>query len=129
MPEGFEHEEFFPVDPRRLYRAWLSGDEHAAMTGSPAAVDARVGGAFTVRDGYIEGTTVVLEPERRIVQSWRTADFSDADADSRLELLFEPRPGGTLLVLRHTGIPGRHGESCRDGWVDRYFIPMHRRFG
>lgn len=58
-----------------LYKAWLSSKEHSAFTGGKARIQAKVGGRFTAWDGYITGTTVVLEPYRRIVQSWRTLSF------------------------------------------------------
>ena len=89
--------EIFPASPREIYDAWLSS-AHGKMVGSTATVDPRVGGAFTAWDGYIRGTTLELEPYRRIVQAWRTTEFSAASPDSRLELLLEQVEGGTRLT-------------------------------
>jgi hypothetical protein len=44
-----------PSTPKVIFKAWLSGSEHSAMTGSAAKSTARVGGAFTAWDGYISG--------------------------------------------------------------------------
>ena len=41
-----------PATPEQVYTAWLSTEKHSAFTGSPAAVDARGGGALTAWDGY-----------------------------------------------------------------------------
>jgi uncharacterized protein YndB with AHSA1/START domain len=119
--------EIFPASPREIYDAWLSS-AHGKMVGSTATVDPRVGGAFTAWDGYIRGTTLELEPYRRLVQAWRTTEFSAASPDSRLELLLEQVEGGTRLTIRHTEIPEGQGGSLEQGWIDHYFRPMKEYF-
>jgi steroid delta-isomerase-like uncharacterized protein len=118
-----------PATLEQVYTAWLSTEKHSAFTGSPAAVDAKVGGAFTAWDGYIGGTTLALEPYRRIVQAWRTTEFPDDAPDSRLEILIEPAEGGTRLTLDHTGIPIGQADDYRQGWEDFYFGPLAAYFG
>ncbi|OHD73634.1 MAG: hypothetical protein A2177_12925 [Spirochaetes bacterium RBG_13_68_11] len=120
--------EIFPASPREIYDAWLSS-AHGKMVGSTATVDPRVGGAFTAWDGYIRGTTLELEPYRRIVQAWRTTEFSAASPDTRLELLLEQVEGGTRLTIRHTEIPEGQSASLEQGWIDHYFRPMKEYFG
>jgi len=119
--------EIFPASPREIYEAWLSS-AHGKMVGSSATVDPRVGGAFTAWDGYIRGTTLELEPYRRIVQAWRTTEFPAASPDSRLELLLEQVEGGTRLTIRHTEIPEGKSGSLEQGWIDHYFRPMKEYF-
>ena len=119
--------EIFPASPREIYEAWLSS-AHGKMVGSTATVDPRVGGAFTAWDGYIRGTTLELEPYRRIVQAWRTTEFSAPSPDSRLELLLEQVEGGTRLTIRHTEIPEGKSASLEQGWIDHYFRPMKEYF-
>jgi uncharacterized protein YndB with AHSA1/START domain len=119
--------EIFPASPREIYDAWLSS-AHGKMVGSTATVDPRVGGAFTAWDGYIRGTTLEMEPYRRIVQAWRTTEFSAASPDSRLELLLEQVEGGTRLTIRHTEIPEGQSASLEQGWIDHYFRPMKEYF-
>ena len=118
-----------PAAPERVYRAWLDGAEHSAMTGGEATVDARVGGAYTAWDGYITGTTLELEPGKRIVQAWRTSQFPKRAEDSRLEVLLAPAPGGrTKLTLVHSGIPKGQGKRYKSGWPENYFEPMKEYF-
>jgi len=119
--------EIFPASPREIYEAWLSS-AHGKMVGSSATVDPRVGGAFTAWDGYIRGTTLELEPYRRIVQAWRTTQFPAASPDSRLELLLEQVEGGTRLTIRHTEIPEGQGAAHEQSWIDKYFRPMKEYF-
>ena len=113
-----------PVLIQTLFDDWLDSEKHAAFTGSPAVIDARTGGKFTAWDGYISGKTLEIEPPRRILQSWRTTEFAADDADSVLELLFEPIPAGTRLTLHHSQIPDGQAGMYREGWEEYYFDPM-----
>lgn len=128
MPDSFEISTVVPTTPQRVYAAWLSSDEHSAMTGGAAQIDPIVGGRFNAWDGYITGTTLELEPQRRIVQSWRTTEFPDDAPDSRLELALEAVAGGTKLTLKHSHIPTGQGASYESGWVENYFEPMKTHF-
>ncbi len=116
-----------PASPKQVYDAWLSSKGHALMTGSPAKVSARTGGAFTAWDGYITGKNLKLKPGKQIVQSWRTTEFAAADPDSQIEVLLVKAPGGTKLTLRHTNIPGGQSDY-RSGWPTHYFEPMKKYF-
>lgn len=112
--------------PAQLYAAWLDPRRHSEMTGATAEIERGVGGRFTAWDGYIHGTTIELEPERRIVQRWRTSEFPDDAPDSRLEVLFSPEAGGTRVSLAHSGLPPGQGDLYRSGWEEFYFQPMKR---
>jgi len=114
--------------PEKIFRAWLSTEGHAAMTGSPAKVEPRVGGTFSAWDGYISGKTLELKPYTRIVQAWRTTEFPEGSADSHVELMLEPVEGGTRITLVHSGIPAGQADEYRQGWDDFYFKPMKEYF-
>ncbi|MEY3011427.1 MAG: hypothetical protein RIT45_162 [Pseudomonadota bacterium] len=127
--ESFELHVQLGTPPDQVYQAWLDAEEHTDFTGGEATVDPRVGGVFTAGDGYIQGRTLELEPERRIVQSWRTSDFEETDADSRLELFFDADgEGGCKLTLRHTDLPAGQGARYEQGWREFYFTPMVEYF-
>ena len=117
-----------PATASEIYSAWMSSDGHTAMTGSPANVDGKVGGKFTAWDGYIFGSTLELEPDRRIVQAWRTSEFPDEAPDSHLEILFEEVAEGTEVTLTHSDMPEDQVHSYRQGWEDFYFKPMKEYF-
>ena len=128
MKTEFTVSTILPATPENVFEAWLSSGGHSAMTGSPAKVEARVGGAFTAWDGYITGKTLEMKPNSRIVQAWRTSEFSDENPDSRLEILLEPTKRGTKLTLIHSNIPDDQAESYESGWDDNYFKPMKEYF-
>lgn len=117
-----------PVNRTNLFQAWLDSAAHSRFTGSRARIDARAGGIFSTWDGYISGQTLEIDPPGRILQAWRTSEFSEHDPDSLLEVLFEDLDGSTRLVLNHSGLPMGQGESYRQGWEDYYFTPMKEYF-
>lgn len=129
MSNGFELTVSLPASPDEIYSAWLNSEGHAALTGSPARVDGKVGGKFTAWEGYIFGVTLELETPRRIVQAWRTTEFPEDASDSRVEILLEAVEGGTKLTLTHTDMPPEQVDSYRQGWEDFYFNPMREYFG
>lgn len=128
MALEFEISTTFPTKPDEVYKTWLDSKGHSKMTGSKAKASDKVGGGFTAWDGYISGTNLELKPGKKIVQSWRTSEFSDSEDDSRLEITLAPDEGGTKLTLRHSNLPA-HGEQYRQGWVDSCFDPMKSYFG
>jgi uncharacterized protein YndB with AHSA1/START domain len=128
MSEAIEVSTTLPASPQTVYQAWLNSQAHGAFSGSPAQIDPRVGGGFTAWDGYIQGSTLELEPYRRIRQAWRTTEFPEGSPDSDLEILLDPVPEGTLITLVHTQIPDNQGEEYRQGWLEYYFQPMQEYF-
>ena len=128
MKNEFKLTAEFAATPEKVFKSWLSSKEHSAMTGSPAQVEPRVGGTFTAWDGYITGKTLELKPYSRIVQAWRTGEFTEADPDSSLIIELEAAGDGTRLTLTHSNIPAGQAESYKAGWEEWYFTPMKEFF-
>ena len=117
------------ASPDRIYHAWLDSSEHSSMTGGRAEVDPMIGGQFTCWNGTIHGTTVELEPGRRIVQRWRSDEFPAESPDSRLEVLLEPTDSGTRVTFLHSDIPEGQASQLEEGWQKYYLDPMSSYFG
>jgi activator of HSP90 ATPase len=128
MTYAYEQSDEIPGTAQEISDAWMSRAGHTAMTGGDARFDPRVGGTFTAWHGYIVARTTALEPGRRIVQTWRTADVAESDADSPIEVLLEPLPAGTRLRLVHTRVPDRLHGFEDGGWQAHYFDPMRAYF-
>jgi activator of HSP90 ATPase len=128
MAFEFTVSDVIPASPKQVYAAWLSGKSHAAMTGGGrAAASTKVGGRFTAWDGYIAGKNLRLEPQRRIVQSWRTTEFKQIDADSEIDVQLEAVGKRTKITLRHSNVPEGHS-GYKTGWQTCYFDPMKAYF-
>jgi uncharacterized protein YndB with AHSA1/START domain len=128
MTYDFEVSDQIPASPEEVYEAWLSSDGHSAMTGSAAHVDPEVGGAYDAWDGYIHGTTLEAAPSRKIVQSWRSANFTDEHGDSQIEITLEGNDDGTLVTVRHSNVPDDQRGYQNGGWQQSYFDPMKAYF-
>ena len=128
MTESLKLSVVIPAKPKEIFRAWLDSKRHSEMTGSEARVEPRVEGVFTAWDGYIEGKTIELEPDRRIVQRWRTTDFPAGSPDSVVEIVLKSVEKGTKIVLTHTEIPDGQGDEYKVGWKEFYFDPMKQYF-
>lgn len=129
MSLAFSVSDVIPAPPRAIYDAWLDSTGHAGMTGNkPATCSAAVGGAFTVWNGYIIGRNLALEPNKRIVQSWRTKKFTAADPDSEIEVLLEPVGNATRVTVNHRNVPDGHTSYRDGGWQRSYFEPMKAYF-
>ncbi|MCJ7468510.1 MAG: SRPBCC domain-containing protein [Maribacter sp.] len=113
--------------PEKILKTWLSSEGHTNMTGGAALVSDKIGANFSAWDGYIEGRNLELEPNRRILQSWRTSDFNVDEKDSRIEILLKEVDGQTELTLIHTHVP-ESGEHYKKGWENHYFKPMRAYF-
>ncbi len=124
----FEVSDEIPASPDTIYAAWMSSEGHSAMTGADAHVGPSVGDEFDAWDGYIHGKTLELEPSRRIVQSWRSTQFSEENEDSQIEVLLDGNDDVTLVTVRHSKVPTDHRGYEDGGWQQSYFTPMKAYF-
>ena len=128
MTYDFEVSDEIAAPASLIFDTWMSSAGHSAMTGGTAEIDPAIGRRFEAWDGYITGTTIALEPGRRIVQSWRTTEFETDDVDSQIEVLLEPLGQGTRITIRHTGVPSGQLAYEQNGWRQNYFEPMQEYF-
>lgn len=128
MKNGFQISVTLPASPEEIYEGWLTSRIHTAFTGSKATASKKVGSKFTAWDGYISGTNLQLEPNKKIVQLWRTTEFRDEAPDSCVTITLEKVKSGTKLTLKHTNIPDEQDPAYKEGWKEFYFIPMRAYF-
>ncbi len=102
---------------------YLNAKVHAAFTGAPVTIAARVGARFTAFRGALSGEILQLVPNRLIVQSWRSTGFGKRDIDSTLMLAFFPRGKGGRVELTHVNVADRDFGGVSEGWSKYYFVP------
>mgnify|MGYP000859592440 CR=1 FL=1 len=115
-----------PATNENIYNAWLDSKQHSEMTNAPAVASSEIGAFFTAHDDYACGKNIELVPYSKIVQSWRTTEFSELEEDSIIEIILEDKGNHTLLTLTHSNLPP-HG-TYEQGWKDFYFTPMIKYF-
>lgn len=117
-----------PASAQDIYEAWLDSLAHTEMTGAEAIQSDELGAEVTAWDGYISGRNLELVPGERIVQSWRTNEFTDEHEDSTITVTFTETEDGTLLTLTHTNVPADQTSYEQGGWQEHYFEPMQHYF-
>jgi uncharacterized protein YndB with AHSA1/START domain len=81
--------------------------------------DARPGGVFRISGPHgvaIGGTYVELVPSKKVVFTWGGVEGL-RPGQSTVEFTLEPDGGGTLVKLRHYGLPRPALEPHRRGWA------------
>jgi activator of HSP90 ATPase len=109
--------------PHQVYEALMDSRRHSQFTGAKATISREVGGEITTYDGYITGRNLELEPDRRIVQTWRANDWLEG-LESQVTFSLTAVPGGTRLSLTHRGVPDGEYESIKQGWIAYYWTPL-----
>jgi uncharacterized protein YndB with AHSA1/START domain len=118
-----------PAAADEIYGAWVDSHAHSEMTGAQATQSNEVGAAVSAWGDYISGRNLELVPGERIVQTWRTQDFTDEHEDSIITVTLEEVAEGTLLTLVHSNVPKEQTSYERGGWQEHYFEPMQEYFG
>ena len=100
----------FLTEPEKLVQ-WI---------GLAAELEPRPGGLFRVdmnRRTIVRGQYVTVEPPRRVVFTWGHEDGTLLPAgSSTVEIVLTPERGGTLVQLRHSGLPEADQQAHRSGW-------------
>ena len=102
--------------------------EFAAFSGAPARIGAGEGGALSLFGGAIQGRTIELVPDRRIVQAWRDSAWGPG-MYSMAKFELRAAGQGTHLVFDQTGYPMSDYASLVSGWHSHYWEPMKKYFG
>lgn len=120
----FEVIAIIPAPAKEVFAAWLDSDQHSEMTGAIALVTPDEGDKFSAWDGYIWGTNLAIEPDSYIKQSWRTADFTENQENSLVEIyITDEGSKGCIVKIVHSDLRDID-EHYIKGWKDFYFTPM-----
>jgi len=107
-----------------------------AYTGSPAEIEARSGGKFSMFGGSIEGTFRELQAPNLIDMDWRFSSWPDGAISRVVIQLEEKERGSVILKLKQTGIPDADRYGNHDvigmttaGWKQQVLLRMRQVFG
>lgn len=112
----------FFTDPERFARWW------SAPGGGKATVEPRVGGAVRIeyQNGHVmSGEVVELVESSRFVMSWgyHEEDKGMPPGSTRVEFTLEPVAEGTMLRVRHLGLPTEESRAGHEaGW--RHYLSV-----
>lgn len=136
--EAIHQEPVFKANPQRIYEALTDEKQFEKVTQLSAAVQSGMalgnrrtqigraaGSPFTLFGGHIVGRHIELEPNGRIVQAWRVADW-DPGIYSIVRFELTSQGSGTKITFDHVGFPQGKGQHLADGWKTNYWEPLEK---
>lgn len=107
--------------PEKVWGYWTSSEGMSAWWGKAAALDARPGGACVVemeQGPVMRGEFVEVVPHQRLVFTfgWEGGMPEVPPGSTRVEVTLAPDGDGTVLTLRHTGLPAAQADEHAHGW-------------
>ena len=108
----------------------------SAYTQSPARIDRREGGSYSLFDGSITGEFLSLTPPSCIKQTFRFKEWRDTDLSDVTITLSAPDRSTCRLQLVQTGVPEHDRFGNRDvhskveeGWRQFFFLRIQHMLG
>jgi activator of HSP90 ATPase len=110
------------TDPRQFQKVQLlsAASKELDLVSKPAEISRQEGGAINLFGGYISGRQLELEPEKRIVEAWRSASWP-SHVYSIVEFELVAEGNGAKIIFDHTGFPVNEAEHLAAGWKSNYW--------
>lgn len=115
----------FKATAHEVYEALMDSKKHSAFTGGVAKISRKIGGSFSVYDGYATGKNIELIEDKKIVQSWCAADWND-DEISEVQFIIDSSKNGSVMLFQQNNVPIKHFSSIKQGWIDFYWKPLKK---
>jgi activator of HSP90 ATPase len=126
--EAIRQKVLVEAGPEEVYEAYVDPKKHAEFTGSSATGTPRVGGKFTVWDGYISGKFLRLEEGKKVILEWKTTEWPTGYPPSFVKLTFKEKGKRTELTMVHSRVPAEQAKEYAQGWKDYYWEPLKEYF-
>ena len=110
----------FKATPHEVYEALMDSKKHTDFTEATAVISRDIGGKFTAFDGWASGENVELVQDKKIVQTWRSADWPD-NHYSTITFSLKQKGVETILDFTQTEIPMGFYNDIKQGWIDWYW--------
>ena len=109
------------ASPETVFSYFTDPEKYRRWKGLDAELDPRPGGRYRVRmngQRTVLGEYVVVEPPRRLVFTWGWEGNGDLPpGSSTVEITLDADGDGTLIRLRHTGLPSQDSHALHAaGW-------------
>jgi uncharacterized protein YndB with AHSA1/START domain len=117
--------------PAKVFEAWLDPKQACSpwSYGEAVALEPKVGKLFCILKGntaYIFGRVLKVAKGKQLQHTWMSR--YTRGMESTVTVDFRKRAAGTLMTLRHTGLPNDgYGRQHADGW-GKFLGTMEGRF-
>src|SRR3990167_9059660 len=118
---------YFSASPHEVFESLMDEKKHAAFTNARAKIDRKIGGEFSVWDGYATGKNKELVKDKLIIQTWRASDWPER-VESIVKFEISKEDNKTKLAFTQTGVPLEFAKDVASGWQDFYWRPLKDYF-
>ena len=116
----------FRATPAEVFAALTNSTALAEWSGE-GNVSKRVGGAFTMFDGWVAGKVLTYKPGKELAYTWKTTEWPKAWSPSKVQYTFTATKTGTTVTLTHSNLPNaKEAKDHRAGWTEHVFGPLEK---
>ena len=120
--EPIEREVRIDATPEDIFPFLTDASKMVRWKGRSASLDPRPGGIYRVDmngTNIARGEYVEVTPNSRVVFSWGWEGENSvvAPGSSRVEITLTPDGDGTIVRLRHSGLPEDQRDAHLEGWT------------
>ncbi|KAI9019368.1 activator of Hsp90 ATPase [Phycomyces nitens] len=118
----------FLTSAKELYNTLLDPGRASIWSRGPAKIADKVGTKFEFFNGNVTGEIKELEPEKKIVQSWRLKSWPQGHY-STVTITLDQTNDCVKLHMQQTGVPVGEEELTRNNWNGYYWRAIKETFG
>jgi uncharacterized protein YndB with AHSA1/START domain len=111
---------YVDAPPHVVYESFTVAEAIVRWIGERAVADARPGGEFAldVNGAAVRGSYLEAEPPHRLMLDWGHAGSERLPpASSTVEVVLSDIGGGTLVEIRHSGLPSPERDGYARDWT------------
>lgn len=110
-----------PATPERVMELLTDQQLISEWSVADAEFDAKVGGKYTMFDGWTSGEVTAISATE-LAYTWKTTDWAEDTAHSQVHYKISADGEGTKVELSHTGLPSEEEmNGHKDGWDEHFF--------
>ncbi|MEK6650134.1 MAG: SRPBCC domain-containing protein [Bacteroidota bacterium] len=114
-----------PASPSDVFEAMTKGRAIRSWSGQSGRVQRKIGGAFSMFDGWVTGHVLAYEVGRRLSFTWSVTEWPEGTQASVVRCTFSGSAKRTTVKLTHAGFPtSSEAASHRKGWTTHVFDPL-----
>jgi activator of HSP90 ATPase len=126
MSANIHQEVVIQSSTNQVFEALINEQQFSEVTGgAPTQIVPEAGGSFSLFGGMIEGITIELVANERIVQAWRAANW-EPGVYSIARFDFKTKGEETVLSFTHSGFPEEQKTHLETGWHENYWLPLQK---
>ena len=120
MTQEFKQRVTLPCSAKEAFEILLDSRKHTKVIGSATFVNKREGAKVSKLDGLFLGRNIEITPNKKIVQVWRSKNWSQGTYSVVNLTAIETSKTRCILELTQVGIPTKYFKSTQNQWNNEW---------